>query len=292
MRIFALLMMTSLLTCGLQAQESTLETADGNSDGKVTVAEFIDYASERLQGAGEEVLEAFAKRVDADGNGEIDEDEFAGRHVVLEAMANGEAEEDDEEVVLFDGTDLEQWRGYKEEEIGEGWVVDDGILKFKGSGGDIITKQKFENFEFSFEWLVTEGANSGIMYMVGMGDNAPYFSGPEYQILDNEKHNDGKSSKTSAAALYGLYEAKDAEVKPVGEWNTGKIVINDGQIQHFLNGTKVVDVELGSDDWKEQVNNSKFKDWEKFGVNKEGHLCLQDHGNEVWFRNLKVKVLN
>ena len=200
--------------------------------------------------------------------------------------------ESTDEIILFDGTSLDQWRGYKEEKVGAGWKIDDGVLKFDGSGGgDIVTREKFENFEFTFEWAVTESANSGVMYRVRMGDSAPYLSGPEYQILDDAKHNDGKSPLTSAAALYGLYSRGDAETKPVGEWNTGKIVIQNGKVQHWLNGTLAVESEIGSNEWKAKVKNSKFRDWENFGVIEEGHLCLQDHGDEVWFRNMKVKRL-
>jgi hypothetical protein len=200
---------------------------------------------------------------------------------------------DQEEIVLFDGSNLDQWRGYRQEAIGSGWKVDDGILKFDGSGGgDIITRDTFTNFEFTFDWAVTEGANSGIMYRVTLGDNAPYLSGPEYQILDDARHADGKSPLTSAAALYGLYPRGNTRTKPVGEWNSGKIVIQGNKVQHWLNGELAVETEIGSADWTEKVANSKFADWKKFGVNATGHLCLQDHGNEVWFRNLKVKRLD
>jgi len=197
-----------------------------------------------------------------------------------------------ETVKLFDGSSLDHWRGYQQEEIGKGWKIEDDILKFTGSdGGDIVTKEKFTSFEFSFEWAVTEGANSGVMYRVTMGDSAPYLSGPEYQILDDAKHQDGKSPLTSAAALYGIYDRGDVETRPIGEWNTAKIVIMGDVVQHWLNGEKVVEAEIGSEEWKQKVAASKFKGWEKFGVSHEGHLCLQDHGDEVWFRNILLTPL-
>ncbi|MCP4080180.1 MAG: DUF1080 domain-containing protein [Planctomycetaceae bacterium] len=209
------------------------------------------------------------------------------------AVAQEDSPKSGEEIVLFDGKNLDQWRGYGQEAIGSGWKVEDGILKFDGSGGgDIITKETFKDFEFVFDWAVTDGANSGVMYKVSLGDNAPYLSGPEYQILDDAKHGDGKNPLTSAASLYGLYSSGDAKPNPVGEWNQGKIVISGNKIQHWLNGKLAVEAELGSPDWNERLNKSKFKDWKKFAVNKEGHLCLQDHGNEVWFRNLKVTKLD
>lgn len=196
-----------------------------------------------------------------------------------------------ETIVLFDGSNLDHWRGYHQAAIGEGWKVEEGILKFDGTGGgDIITKESFGDFELEFEWLVTTGANSGVMYRVSLGDSAPYLSGPEYQILDDDVHPDGGSPLTSAGALYALYDRGDTETKPVGEWNTGKIVIRDNKLQHWLNGKLAVEVELGSDQWNELVAGSKFNEWEKFGKNAEGHICLQDHDDEVWYRNIRITV--
>ena len=198
----------------------------------------------------------------------------------------------DDVVVLFDGKSLDAWRGYKKEKIGKGWKVADGVLEFDGSGGgDIVTKEEFENFELTLEWKVSEGANSGIMYRVTMGDGAPYLSGPEYQILDDAKHRDGKNTKTSAAALYGLYEAKDKKLVEVGKWNTAKIVQVGNKVEHWLNGKKVVSAEIGSDDWKKKVAGSKFKNWKKFGASAKGRIALQDHGDKIWFRNIKIKKL-
>jgi hypothetical protein len=195
--------------------------------------------------------------------------------------------------VLFDGNSLDQWRGYNQEEIGKGWKITDGILEFDGTGGgDIVTKNEYENFEFSFDWKVSPGANSGVMYRVTLGDSAPYLSGPEFQILDDSKHADGKNELTSAAALYGLYKCENKELKDVGEWNTSKIVQRGNKIEHWLNGKKVVTAEIGSEDWKKRVADSKFKDWEKFGVSPKGRIALQDHGNKVWFRNISIKQLD
>ena len=198
-----------------------------------------------------------------------------------------------EEIVLLNSSGLDQWRGYKQDAIGKGWKVEDGILKIDDSGGgDIVTKEAFKNFVFTFDWAVTPGANSGIMYKVSLGDDAPYFTGPEYQILDDSKHADGRNSLTSAAALYGLYPSDDSELAKVGEWNTGKIVIDGDKVQHWLNGKLVVEAEIGSDDWKQRLNKSKFKDWNKFAVNDQGHIALQDHGYEVWYRNLNITRLD
>ncbi len=195
--------------------------------------------------------------------------------------------------VLFDGSSLDQWRGYHQEAIGAGWKVADGALMFDGSqGGDIITRDEFGDFELRFEWKVAKAANSGVMYKVGLGDEASYYTGPEYQILDNDGHANGKNPKTSAASLYGLYPAEDGKTREVGQWNTAKIIVNGNHVEHWLNGSKVVDVEIGSDDWNERVAGSKFKDWDRFGKLSRGHICLQDHGDQVWFRNIRIKTGN
>lgn len=209
-----------------------------------------------------------------------------------DAQQTGKTDSGDQTIVLFDGKNLDQWRGYNDEAVGAGWKIEDGILKFDGSGGgDIITRATFTDFELSFDWAVTEGANSGVMYKVGLGDSAPYVTGPEYQILDNDKHADGKSKLTSAASLYGLYAADVGKTRPVGEWNTAKIVIKGNHIEHWLNDVRIVDAELGSDDWKERLAKSKFSDWEKFATLSTGHIALQDHGDEVWFRNIRIRPL-
>ncbi len=197
-------------------------------------------------------------------------------------------------VVLFDGKSLDQFRGYQKEEIGAGWKVEDGMLHFDGTkgSGDIVTKQEFENFVLKFEWKISEGGNSGVMYRVSLGDKRSYLSGPEYQVLDDAKHRDGKNPSTSAGALYALYVPQNKTLNPVGQWNKSKIVLNGNKVEHWLNGTKVVDAEIGSADWKEKVEASKFKTWEKFGKNSKGHLCFQDHGDKVWYRSITVDVLN
>jgi Domain of Unknown Function (DUF1080) len=197
-----------------------------------------------------------------------------------------------ETILLFDGKNLDQWRGYKDEKIGEGWEIVDGVLKLtKGGAGDIVTKAEFADFEFSFDWKVEKGSNSGVMYRVSLGDKAPYFSGPEFQILDDAVHADGKNPLTSAGAAYGMYVAEGKVLKNVGEWNSAKIVLNKNHVEHWLNGKKVVDAEIGSKDWNERLAKSKFKDWPKFGKNSGGHIAIQDHGDVVYYRNITVKRL-
>ncbi|MCH2181654.1 MAG: DUF1080 domain-containing protein [Mariniblastus sp.] len=197
-----------------------------------------------------------------------------------------------ETVSLLQGDSLDHFSGYKNEKVGAGWKCENGVLTFDGSGGgDIVTKESFGDFELTFDWQVAEGANSGVMYRVSMGDGAPYLSGPEYQILDDAKHRDGRNELTSAGSLYGLYKPSGKQLKPVGQWNTAKIVLRGDHVEHWLNGKKVVDVELSSDDWNQRVADSKFANWKKFGKNRTGRICFQDHGDEVAFRNIQVTRL-
>ena len=199
----------------------------------------------------------------------------------------------DEFKVIFDGKSLEHFRGYHQETVGKGWKVVDGTLMFDGSGGgDIVTKDEFQDFELHFDWKVSPGANSGVMYRVSLGDNAPYFSGPEFQVLDDAKHADGKNEITSAGSLYAMYKPQNKKLNEVGQWNSSKIVLKGKTVQHWLNGAKVVEAEIGSEDWTKHKNASKFKTWKKFGANQKGHICFQDHGDKVWYRNIKVKILN
>jgi hypothetical protein len=196
--------------------------------------------------------------------------------------------------LLFDGKTTKGWRRYKGKTIGDKWKVIDGALvkqKQGKVGGDIVSQDQYDNFELSIEWRISEGGNSGIMYRVTEDLDAPYMSGPEYQLLDNAKHEDGKHKRTSAASCYALYAPSKDLTKPVGEWNKTRLVVNGNHIEHWLNGEKVVTYEIGSDDWNHRVKNSKFKEWDRFGKEKKGHIDLQDHGDEVAFRNIKIKQL-
>jgi hypothetical protein len=193
---------------------------------------------------------------------------------------------------LLETKDLSHFRGYKTEEIPDGWQLEGKALTFGGKGNDdIITKETFTDFELQVEWSIEKGGNSGIMFRVTLGDDAPYYSGPEFQILDDDNAGDGKSELTSAGALYGLYPATEKKLSPVGKWNKSRIIVNGNKFTHFLNGVKVVDVEADSDDWNERLAKSKFKDWEKFNKSNEGHIAFQNHGSPVKFRNIRIKRL-
>jgi hypothetical protein len=194
--------------------------------------------------------------------------------------------------LLFDGQDAAQWwRGYKKDELPEGWVVENGALVRKGKG-DIITKEQYESFELSIEWKISEGGNSGIMFKVLETDGPPYHTGPEAQIQDNVKGKDPQK----AGWMYGLYPASVDTTKPAGEWNQfilkcEKTPAGTYRCEHTMNGTKYCEYEIGSADWAAKVAASKFNAWTEFGKAGKGHICLQDHGNEVAFRNIKIRAL-
>jgi len=205
--------------------------------------------------------------------------------------------------LLFDGKDASQWRIYKQNGITGGrWGVKDGTITIakktedsKG-GGDLITREKFGPvFDFKFEFKLTEGANSGIKYFIEELPDKNSGFGPEYQILDDEKHPDAKNGAAGNRTLASLYDLIGAEkprnsLKPIGEWNSGRIVsLPDGTVQHYLNEQKVVEYKRGDAIWKALVARSKFKDASDFGMAVSGHLLLQDHSDEVSFRSLRVK---
>ena len=223
-----------------------------------------------------------------------------------EAAATEQAEAADEGwTVLFDGTSTAGWRGYGKTTFPEsGWEIEDGTLKCIGSGageaggagGDIIYDKKFGNFELSLEWKISEGGNSGIFILGQEIEGEPiYMSSPEMQILDNERHPDAKlgtDGNRMAGSLYDLLPANPQNTKPAGEWNQVGIICYQGTVVFKQNGANVVEFHLWTDAWKNMVANSKFKDWPNF-VNpaQEGYIGLQDHGNDVWFRNIKIKEL-
>jgi hypothetical protein len=191
--------------------------------------------------------------------------------------------------LLFDGKTTSGWRGVKKEKAPDGWQATNGALARVSGGGDIITNGQFDNFELVFEWKVTEGANSGVFFRVN--EDYGVIQSPEYQVLHNQKHADGRNPKTSAASNYALHAPTKDLTKPVGEWNQGKIVVNGDHVEHWLNGEKVLQYELGSDEWKSLVAGSKFKDMRYYGKATTGHIALQDHGDRVEYRNMKIRPL-
>jgi hypothetical protein len=194
--------------------------------------------------------------------------------------------------LLFDGKSTGGWRGYKKQSVPAGWKVVDGSLTRVGGGGDIVSEDEYGSFELRIDWRVAKAGNSGIMYHVQESQQTAYMTGPEYQVLDNERHPDGKNKLTSAGSCYGLYPPKEDVCKPAGEWNQTRIVIKGGHVEHWLNGTKVVEYEKGGEEWNQKIAASKFKQWSEFGKPTKGRLCLQDHGDKVEYRNIRIKVMD
>ncbi len=192
---------------------------------------------------------------------------------------------------LFDGQTTAGWRGYKMDSMPSGWQVVDGALTRVAQAGDIITKDKFGNFELTLEWNIEAGGNSGIFYRGSEDDDAIYWTAPEMQVLDDSGHVDGKSRLTAAGADYDLYPSPAGVVKRAGEWNAVRLVVNGNHVEHWLNGQKVVEYELLSPDWEAKLKASKFAVHPRYGRNASGYIGLQDHGNRVAFRNIKIRVL-
>ena len=195
---------------------------------------------------------------------------------------------------LFDGKSLEHWRGYQKQDVPEGWVVEDGCIARhdQGEWRDLITKDVFDNFELTLDWKISEGGNSGIMFNVVEDYNQTYESGPEMQVLDNANHPDGKNTLTSAGSDYALYAPTKDVTQPVGEFNHVLIRVVGNHVEHYLNGEKIVEYDLYSDDWRARVEASKFKDMPGYAQSPNGHIALQDHGDDVWYRNIKVRRLD
>jgi len=213
------------------------------------------------------------------------------------------AQADEGWTALFDGTSTAGWRGYGKDKFPEqGWIIEDGALKCIGSGqgeaggkgGDIIYDKKFKDFRIKLEWKISEGGNSGIFYLAEENENPIWQSSPEMQVLDNAKHLDaqlGKDGNRQAGSLYDLIPAKPQNAKPAGEWNEAEIMVYQGTVVHKMNGETVLEYHLGTPDWDTLIANSKFSPYPLFGKYREGYIGLQDHGNDVWFRNIKILEL-
>lgn len=197
--------------------------------------------------------------------------------------------------ILFDGSSLDNWRNFKADTISPSWEIEsDGSFTLaRKNGGDIVTNKEYENFDLRLDWKISENGNSGIMFHVSEADSlgAPYLSGPEMQILHNEGHPDGKIHMHRAGDNYDLHPCSEETVKGPGEWNNVRLVVNQGNVEHWLNGVKVVSYTLGSADWEERLAKSKFAKWPVYGRAGKGVIALQDHGDQVWFRNIRIKEL-
>jgi hypothetical protein len=204
--------------------------------------------------------------------------------------------------LLFDGQTTNGWHTYGKSTIGKAWKVVDGTLYFDAAskksfqtpeGGDIVTNEEFENFHLKLDWKISPNGNSGIMFYVHEDPvkySEPWHTGPEMQVLDNNGHPDAKILTHRAGDLYDLIAAKE-NVRPVGEWNEVEIIANRGDLKFFMNGEQVLQTTMWDDNWREMVAKSKFKDKPGFGTYKKGRILLQDHSDDVWYRNIKIREL-
>jgi hypothetical protein len=205
---------------------------------------------------------------------------------------------------MFDGKTTSGWRGYNTTTFPDsGWVADSGMLRCiasgmgeaGGKGGDILYDKKFKDFNLKLEWKISTGGNSGIFYFVQeIPGEQSWKSGCEMQVLDNIGHLDaklGKNGNRQAGSLYDLIPAVPQNAKPVGEWNTAEVMVYQGTVVHFQNGEQVLEYHIGTPDWDKMLKASKFKEFPEFGKYKEGYILFQDHGNDVWYRNIKIKAM-
>jgi hypothetical protein len=210
-------------------------------------------------------------------------------------------ENNDNWIYLFDGTSFDSWRGYLSDEMYPEWQIEDGVMSFTPGevhGKNIITKQKFTSFILSLEWKVSEGGNSGIFWGIYEDEKYPeaYETGIEIQVIDNERHPDAKEREGTHAAgsLYDMIAYPPEYVNPAGEWNLCVIEVNQetnlGKVS--MNGKTPITFPVHGPEWEAMIANSKFKDWEGFGKNKTGHIGLQDHSDQVWYRNIKILKLD
>ncbi|MBP7180206.1 MAG: hypothetical protein BWZ06_01157 [Bacteroidetes bacterium ADurb.BinA261] len=210
-----------------------------------------------------------------------------------------EAEKAEGWKLLFDGKTLDGWRDYNGDSLTAPWIVEDGCIRAKGSGSDasgyIVTDTVYENFELVWDWKIAEGGNSGMLYHVVENPKfkVPYVTGPEYQLIDDFGFPEPLEDWQKTAADYAMHvpDTSKTIIKPAGEWNTSKIVFDNGHVEHWLNGEKVVEFEAWTDDWFEKKNSGKWKDAPEYGLAHKGVICLQDHGSAAWFRNIKIKEL-
>jgi hypothetical protein len=196
--------------------------------------------------------------------------------------------------ILFDGNSTEKWRGYKKTDFpSANWKVEDGVLKTNPNAQpiDLVSKEEYGDFDLRVEWKVTPGANSGIIYRANEEGEEAWQTGPEMQILDDDKHADGKNPKTTAGALYALIAPTNKTLKPVGKWNKVRVIARGNHIEHWLNGKKVVEYDMNSPELQALIKESKFAPFLKFAKLPSGHVVLQHHQDEVWFRDIKIRRL-
>jgi hypothetical protein len=197
--------------------------------------------------------------------------------------------------LLFDGQSTSGWKMYQDKE-NDSWEVVDGTLHCKPfesatKRADIMTVEQYDNFELVFDWKISFQGNSGVMFRVTEEFVEPYKTGPEYQVIDDEGYPGDLKDTQLTGGSYDMYVPSDPKVNPIGQWNSSKLIANGNHIEHWLNGSKVVEYEINSDDWKKRKDGSKWKEDASYGIVPKGHIDLQDHKNEVWFRNIMIRPL-
>ncbi len=193
---------------------------------------------------------------------------------------------------LSSGTSLDAWRGYRSDAIPTGWSVSDNVITKQGEAADLVSRDEFGNFDMTFDWKLAPGGNAGVFYRATEEYDHIYWSGPEYQLLDDARHPDGRNRLTAAASAYGLYAPPANVVHPAGEWNSSRIFVNDEHVEHWLNGQKVVEYDLRSVDWSAKVKASKFGEWVNYGLAPRGHIGIQgDHPGLLQLRNIQIRAL-
>lgn len=201
---------------------------------------------------------------------------------------------------LLANNNLSAWHSYGKNYVGKAWEIEDGIVHFSPKGknatqkGDLTTNNEYENFHLKLEWKISKNGNSGVMFLInddGTKYKQPYLTGPEMQVLDNDGHPDGKIHKHRAGDLYDLIPSTKETVKPVGEWNKAEIILKNAKLEFYLNGVKVVSTTMWDKKWDDMIAGSKFKAMPDFAKFRKGKIALQDHGDEVWYRNIMIKKL-
>jgi hypothetical protein len=194
---------------------------------------------------------------------------------------------------LLEGSDTGRWRAYRGADLPAGWEVRDGVLVKRDRAADIITRDQYGDFELTLEWKLASGGNAGIFYRGTEEYDYIFWSAPEYQLLDDANHPDGQSRLTAAGSAFGLYPAPAGVVRPAGEWNETRIVARGAHVEHWLNGTKLLEYELWSPEWEAKVKASKFGDWPNYGRARRGHIGIQgDHEGELELRNIRIRELD
>ncbi len=221
---------------------------------------------------------------------------FAFAWIALSASfgcaSNGTGSEDSGWIPLFDGQTTAGWRGYRQATMPAGWTVEAGTLARTGAGGDIVTVGQYGDFVLEFEWKISERGNSGVFYRATEAEDTVYMSAPEFQVLDNAGHGPELDARHASGANYALHAPVRDVTRPVGEWNHARIEVRGDHVIHSMNGVQLVDYHLWTPEWSALVKASKFDAWPGYGRAKRGHIALQDHGNPVWYRNIRLRPLD